>query len=451
MTDNTSEFGYFKDGKLYLKGFLNYPDRAIGEVRTDEATTMQYYIRRFDIALRKVGELEKSVEEAENKGSYLMKLLHLREYLQKFDGLGDYIPLFDKLDELEKGLREMIAVNRDKNLEIKRALLVEGKEAISMPNFREATEKFNEIKENWIKTGNVLPEYRDEVEGGFQKLFEDFKARQTKIKEDKARKMRLITNQYEAVIRDAEYISRGRITAQSVAEFRKLTSAWRNLPPLPPKVGMRYQKNFKFISKKIFDRYNQVTNRTRPEGDGGSYSSSRPQSAYPPREQRVPRENSYQSQGQDNPEENLLRKKRILEQMKTLMDIGIDLDQIKEIKNQWKAIGKVPPYMHRALNEEFFLISDYLMERIFLEQTAENRTRDYARKNEIEKSEIKYQILKNIMDRDEKDLENFNGIQNDPRKTNRPPDPEELKLLTKSRKLKAKKKLLEELRSSIRK
>ncbi len=30
------EYGYVKDGKVFLKGYLSYPDRQIGEVKRTE-------------------------------------------------------------------------------------------------------------------------------------------------------------------------------------------------------------------------------------------------------------------------------------------------------------------------------------------------------------------------------------------------------------------------------
>jgi hypothetical protein len=70
--------------------FMGYPDRQIGEVKQSVEASVKYFRDRFETAIQKVDELYKLVEEAQNKGSYLMKLLHLRQYLIEFDGLGDY-------------------------------------------------------------------------------------------------------------------------------------------------------------------------------------------------------------------------------------------------------------------------------------------------------------------------------------------------------------------------
>jgi hypothetical protein len=146
---------------------MGYPDRQIGEVKQSVEASVKYFRDRFDTARQKVDELYKLVEEAQNKGSYLMKLLHLRQYLIEFDGLGDYPALLDRLDVLEADLRTTIVHNRGRNLEIKRALLQEAEALADSTEWKETSEKFKELKAKWIKTGAVDKEYEEEVEARF--------------------------------------------------------------------------------------------------------------------------------------------------------------------------------------------------------------------------------------------------------------------------------------------
>ena len=74
-------FGYIKDGKVFLKGFLGRPDRVIGEVKGNEASTILYFETRFTQLEEKVASLKAAIEENQNKGSFLMKLIHLKESL----------------------------------------------------------------------------------------------------------------------------------------------------------------------------------------------------------------------------------------------------------------------------------------------------------------------------------------------------------------------------------
>jgi hypothetical protein len=87
--------------KIIRKGFLDVPDREIGEVRESAESSMQYFENRFSIIEQKVESLEKNIEESENKGSFLMKLIHLKEYIAKFDGIGDFERLYRRLEEKE--------------------------------------------------------------------------------------------------------------------------------------------------------------------------------------------------------------------------------------------------------------------------------------------------------------------------------------------------------------
>jgi len=60
-------YGYIKDRKVYLKGFLDQEDRIIGEVKSDEASTIKYFEDRFQTVKDKVTQLKKDIEANENK------------------------------------------------------------------------------------------------------------------------------------------------------------------------------------------------------------------------------------------------------------------------------------------------------------------------------------------------------------------------------------------------
>ena len=169
MDKPATPYGFIRDGKIYRIAFLNYPEREIGEVRESEESTIAYFTDRFAMAEKKVDALEKAIEESENKGSYLMKLIHLRESLSKFDALGNYEVLFERMDASEEVLQEIISHNRVKNLEIKRALIAEAEEFEHSSDWVGGTEALQEIKDKWIKTGSVAKEYQEEVEGRFKR------------------------------------------------------------------------------------------------------------------------------------------------------------------------------------------------------------------------------------------------------------------------------------------
>src|SRR5690606_41390549 len=100
-------YGYIKDNLIYLKGFLDQEDRVIGEVKTDEASTIKYFEQRFQTVEEKVAQLKKDIETNQNKGSFLMKLKHLRDSLMRYDALGDFVPVIEELNRMETSLEEI--------------------------------------------------------------------------------------------------------------------------------------------------------------------------------------------------------------------------------------------------------------------------------------------------------------------------------------------------------
>jgi hypothetical protein len=256
-TASVEEYGYAQDGKVFLKGYLEYPDREIGVVRNTEAEAIQYFRNRFKIAEQKVNQLETEIEEAQNKGSYLTKLLQLRKTLIEFDGLGDFIPLLEKLDAQEVYLRDLIKVNQAKNLEIKRALLEEVRAV--QPNgedWNDATQQMQDIKTKWLKTGPVEKQYEEETEGLFQQLTDDFFQRR---REYFAEKNRLIDERLATLQRlvDSAFALRKREDFDvAFQEIRQMQSEWKTIGNVPPKKQSMLWKQFKKANDLFFEKYN---------------------------------------------------------------------------------------------------------------------------------------------------------------------------------------------------
>ncbi|MEM9897524.1 MAG: DUF349 domain-containing protein, partial [Bacteroidota bacterium] len=149
-------FGYIKSGKIYQSAWDSHPDREIGEVRDeDNEKSTRFFIDRFTDLSAKVKEVTDKIDQTENKGSFLMKLIHLKESLPKHDGLGDYLSLQDTLLKYESLVRDIIQKNRLRNTEIKTALIEEARQIVEIINWKEASEKIGDLKSRWIKTGSA--------------------------------------------------------------------------------------------------------------------------------------------------------------------------------------------------------------------------------------------------------------------------------------------------------
>lgn len=253
---NAADYGYCKDGKVFLKGYLDYADRQIGVVRNTEEEALQYFVNRFSIAGNKVELLFSQVEEAQNKGSYLTKLLQLRKSLIEFDGLGNFIPLLEKLDGLELELRELILNNQIKNLEIKRALIEEGKAVNAGDDWVAATDAIMEIKSKWLKTGPVDKALQDGIEEEFSAIVDDFFASRREYYAEKNRIIDEKLAQLQKIVDTARSLRYEKDLDAGFQRVKDLQREWKTIGAVPPKKQSQLWKQFKRSSDYFFERYN---------------------------------------------------------------------------------------------------------------------------------------------------------------------------------------------------
>ncbi|MEQ9423481.1 MAG: DUF349 domain-containing protein [Cyclobacteriaceae bacterium] len=410
-------FGFIADKDIYLAAYLDLPDRKIGEVKESEEESIKYFEDRFSVINEKVGQLEKDVAEAENKGSYLMKLVHLRDKIRKHDGLGDYAPLFERLDKIEASLKELIAVNRVRNEEIKRALLTEFDQFKQVTNWRNATETVLDIKNRWLKTGTAEQPQNDELESQFAELMQSFFDRKREYNEEKQKlieirlgKMRGIIEEMKQALRNPKANHR-----QLAWDFKK---QWRDVGHVPRMKKSDLDREFNWKLKDL--------QRQRPNLTPANVS---------PEELAV----------------NLAKKKDILEKVRLLEHDETEeaFHKLQSLQENWQGVGLIPKEHYKELTEEFKTLIEKALEKRFLEQLAQNKDEAYSTKNNREKTRFKIIILKDLLKRDEKDLQSF---MNNMERFNRGQKFDKVmnnKLLNQKRKVVVKRQLLSELKNSL--
>lgn len=243
-------FGFVKAGKIYLSSWGNLKDREIGEVREDDIEkSVQFFNDRFNELELKVNELIQKIDSTENKGSFLMKLIHLKDLLPSHDGLGDYPSLEEKLLKNESLIRDIINKNRLRNAEIKRGLILEAKEVPNIINWKEATENVNDLKARWIKTGTADEEHQDRLEEEFWEIVKKFFDRKKQFYEDKQRLTDRRIEQYEELVAQAEKLE-GLYGRKRFEKIKDLKQDWKELGGIPAE-----------FYKPLHERFNKVINR----------------------------------------------------------------------------------------------------------------------------------------------------------------------------------------------
>jgi hypothetical protein len=414
------EYGYVSDGKVFLKGYLGNPDRQIGEVKRTEQEAIDYFKNRFTIASGKVEQLEKDVEEAQNKGSYLTKLVQLRKKLLSFDGLGDFIPLLERLDKLETVLEDLIKVNQEKNLEIKRALLEETRAVTVVgDDWQGATDQLQEIKSKWIRTGPVDKEYNEEIEGTFQTLLDTFFQQRRDFFSDLNRTIADRIERYTELIAKSDMLVRMYDVEEARRQLRQIQTEWKEVGEIPVKRSAKMYKQFKRSNQRIVDKYNRVK--------------------------------GIVVQTYENP---LVTKQREMcreaEQLARSSDIIQASERAKVLLNQWKEIRLPPRVGDKMVAERFRSACDKIFELSYLARVISRKYPAFEIRSEEDQLNIKTREMEWLIKREKADLEvTIASAQN------MPPDPENErqmmgKINIQRRKITMKEKILEEFKAKMK-
>ena len=367
-------FGYIKDGKVFLKGFLGGEDREIGEVKGDEASTLRYFEARFALLQEKVAQLKAAIQENQNKGSFLMKLIHLKESLYESDALGDFASLIAELEEQEAFLAEIIQGNRSKNLEIKQGLIQEAIALQENTDWKETTEKFKELKLRWIKTGPVEKEVHEELEGQFNQAVNYFFGQRQEFYDQLTLQAEVNIKVYESLLEQAREAHDLPDAKMAFDISKRIQKEWKAAGKVPAERRQPIWDEFSRLNNRIFSRYKRTLN---------------------PGPEMHPRE--------------LLRKiEAMVEELKKLAHQPTSQEitvRAKAIQEDWKKLPMRKPKEATLPARSYQFFMDIIFEKAFLEKLGRSKYADFDAKPIEEQQQIKVAILKDLLHRDQSELE----------------------------------------------
>lgn len=424
---NSTEYGFVQDGKVYLKAFDRFETRPIGEVKTTDEEALAYFIKRFAFITGKVDQLLADIETAQNKGSYLMKLLHMRKQLETYEALGDFMPLFAKLDAAEESIRDLIEHNRVKNLEIKRALLQEWHDTlIEITDWVDASAKAKEIREKWLKTGSVAKELEEEIEGQFEELQNTFYQARKIYFDERQRIMMERVGKYEALVEKAKaLLAPGTNPFNAFKAMNIIGQEWKVVGPVP-------KTYFEPLIQELKNVKRQVT--------------------YAMKKAR----NAKEATKKIDPVllENLAKKEAMIEEVRSYeqIDLRIAFSKTKEMQNKWRDVGNVPDHLKNDINNKFTYHCDRIFELSYLMRTVYIQNRFFNSKPLKDQLKVKSMLMREIIKKDESELsgmeQEFNLL-SEAEKRSPNNKPLYTKLNTQKRKLRVKHKLLSEMEAQL--
>jgi len=367
-------FGYIKDGKVFLKGFLGGEDREIGEVKGDEPSTLRYFEGRFAQLQEKVAQLKAAIQENQNKGSFLMKLIHLKESLYQSDALGDFASLIAELEEQEALLGEIIQGNRSKNLEIKQGLIQEAIDLQGSNDWKETTEKFKELKLRWIKTGPVEKEVHEELEAEFNQAVNYFFGQRQEFYDQLTLQAEVNIKVYESLLEQAREAHDLPDAKMAFDISKRIQKEWKAAGKVPAERRQPIWDEFSRLNNRIFSRYKRTLN---------------------PGPEMHPREVLRKIEG-------MVEELKKMAHQPTSQEITL---RAKTIQEDWKKLPMRKPKEATLPARSYQFFMDIIFEKAFLEKLGYSKYVDFDAKPFEEQQQIKASILKDLLHRDQSELE----------------------------------------------
>ncbi|MFN0048942.1 MAG: DUF349 domain-containing protein [Cytophagales bacterium] len=373
-------FGYIKEGKVYLASFLNFPDREVGIVKDSDLAAIKYFENRFNTFTKKVDDLFAAIETAENKGSYLQKLLHLKQLCGSFEAIGDFATIFQKLIDKEVELDELIVKNRLKNLGLKQALLQELDLIKDSSDWINVAEQIKEIKKKWIRIGGVEKSAEEEVEELLKVRLDTFFKRRQEFYEARNQMNEVKLQKYNVLAQKSAEVCNWGDMRKAGEEFRKIKEDWR-------KVGLVPKKDLDPIMKMYKDSSAILTARVK------EYKKNRGPRTQPPHIVAI-----------------LLPYKKLIERTEQILlelPYGGD-DESRKMYDEWKQLGIQRTISDfREMDTQFKVNVARILDIYFMNKIAYKRTPNITRLPLKEQIRIKIGIMKELVQRDKDNIENF--------------------------------------------
>lgn len=450
--ENYHDYGYTQDGKVYLKGYGDKPDREIGVVKESEEASLQYFADRYAHISQKITDMEEAIQEAQNKGSYLMKLIHLRESLQTYNALGDFPALFDRLDKMEAFINDYIEQNRVKNLEIKKALLEEARQLTASEDWEETAEQLKDLKMRWIRTGSTHEE--EELCQEFDQMLDDFFERRKTYYENLKQLTDERMGQYRNLIRALKDINNKKV--KDADDRRRVIAIQREWKEVGRINKWRYLKLWKKYKREvdIFFGNNEDDKSSGQQRSRSQDDTSRPSGAKQNRRRRrmgeTKRVFSTKKVEANTPKEVLERKEQLCQEVEEMLESNVhnvSLDAVKERQMEWRGLGMIQnDEEDKALNIRFRSTCNEIFEHYNLYKTVRNRVDEFSQKTSFEQLKIKIKTLKEAIRQEENELSRMTP----PSPHNRDPrDKSRLKYINKVNKVKTQKRMLRKMQRDL--
>ena len=96
--EKTYPFISIEGNEIFLKPFLSFQKRKIGELNSDEKEVFEKLLQEFEKFKQKTETVFQKIENTENKGSFLVQLENFKQQIQTINAFGNFEEIYSKIE-----------------------------------------------------------------------------------------------------------------------------------------------------------------------------------------------------------------------------------------------------------------------------------------------------------------------------------------------------------------
>lgn len=372
-------FGHIEENVIYRSAFGEHESLELAKINEGVAEEIvERFVANFNKLESKLLDIESKINSENNKGSFLSSMLNIKEEIPKHAGLGDYSSLLEKIEGLESLLSDYVKKNRQKNTDIKQALLLELDVLLENNDLEEVYELIKDLQKRWIKTGTPDLEIKDELENKFKKGMNVFFEKRNAFSDDKKMLAQARVGEYQSIIDSIQEIVTAGKFSHTFDQVVGLQKQWKEIGRLPESEYKALNEVYWATCKVYFDGQRSQRNQDRKSKSKDAKAS-------------------------------LKERQKVIEALSTLVENGFeatDLD-FEKIKTEWKNSGNLSKKSNPEIHERFLNLSREFQERQFVKQLASRKNKGFAKKDAKDQLKDLIRVIRDLLSRDESELNLF--------------------------------------------
>ncbi|HYD20749.1 MAG TPA: DUF349 domain-containing protein, partial [Flavipsychrobacter sp.] len=219
-------FSLNENGELLLKEYREYKQRPVGSLNADNADMLfQLLADKFPEVEAKVTELVIEWNAEPDKLKLVGKVERVKEYLHHANAVGDFHTIYKIVENLDKEILKLTEENYTKKL----ALVQKAEELSVSETWKETTETFRTVAEDWKQIGHLDKKRNDELWARLEAAKDKFFERKRGHQEDVNKEMLQNLDLKMEIVDKAEKLAASDDWKKATDEFKELMEQWKGI------------------------------------------------------------------------------------------------------------------------------------------------------------------------------------------------------------------------------